>query len=130
MRNLPMPVGKVKYFEGDILLLNKLFNNNENSFPLWGCGAFFVVEITTPENLHIPILLTRIKVNNQTITLAPLGKWNDVVFSEEMFNALYKFGYKFRVLRGYLFEKEFIFRDYVDTLYEIKSKSEKLILCI
>ena len=114
MRNLPMPVGKVTFFEGDILSLNKLFKIHNNPF------GFFDVEITAPKNLQIPILLNRIKINNQNITLAPLGQWNDVVFSKEMFNAMSEFGYKLKILRGYLFEQEFIFRDYVDCLYEIK----------
>lgn len=42
-----------------------------------------------------------------------------------MFNAMYKFGYKFTVLRRYLFEQDFIFKDYVNSLYEIKCTSKK-----
>ena len=46
-----------------------------------------------------------------------------------MFNAMLKFGYKFKVFKGYLFwpeaEKDFIFNEYVDSLYEIKCNSNK-----
>jgi hypothetical protein len=38
---------------------------------------------------------------------------------------MYKFGYKFTVVRGYLFEQDFIFTDYVNSLYEIKCTSNK-----
>jgi hypothetical protein len=46
------------------------------------------------------------------------------MFSEEINNAL-KFGYSFKILRGYLFEKDFIFKDYINDLYEIKKAHHK-----
>lgn len=45
-------------------------------------------------------------------------------FSEEINNAI-RFGYKFKVLRGYLFNKNYIFKDYVEFLYELKVNSTK-----
>jgi hypothetical protein len=30
--------------------------------------------------------------------MAPLGAWKDVIFSEEMFNAMNNFGYTFKVM--------------------------------
>lgn len=41
-----------------------------------------------------------------------------------MFNSL-KYGYKFKVLRGYLFEEGNIFGEFVDYFYKIKEKSHK-----
>jgi hypothetical protein len=32
-----------------------------------------------------------------------------------------KFGYKFKILRGYTFDSEFIFTEYVDKIYYLKS---------
>lgn len=32
-----------------------------------------------------------------------------------------KFGYKFKILRGYTFDSEFIFKEYVDKIYYLKS---------
>jgi len=32
-----------------------------------------------------------------------------------------KFGYKFKILRGYTFDSEFIFTDYVDKIYSYKT---------
>lgn len=87
--------------------------------------GFFEVEITTPTDLKIPIILTRVTKKGQTNTMAPLGAWKDVIFSEEMFNAMNNFGYTFKVIRGYLFEQDFIFKNYVNSLYEIKSTTSK-----
>lgn len=36
-----------------------------------------------------------------------------------------KFGYKFKVISGYLFDKKYIFNEYVDFLYNLKSTSVK-----
>jgi len=36
-----------------------------------------------------------------------------------------KYGYSFKIIRGYLFEKGYIFSEYVDFLYNLKVNSEK-----
>lgn len=36
-----------------------------------------------------------------------------------------KYGYKIEVIRGFLFDKAFIFSDYVDSLYRIKENSNR-----
>jgi hypothetical protein len=61
MANFPMPIGKIRFFEGNILdIMKKPF-------------GFFEVEITTPTDLKIPIILTRVTKKGQTSTMAPLG---------------------------------------------------------
>ena len=40
-------------------------------------------------------------------------------FSEELYNAK-KFGYEFKVLWGYTFGKGYIFKKYVDSLYNLR----------
>lgn len=114
-----MPVGTPQYFEFsefiEINNLKKIFNN-----PF----GFFEVEITTPENMNRPIFQTKVKTNNGIRTVAPLGTWTDIIFSEEMFKYL-EYGYKFKVKRGYLFEKDNIFKYYVDELYLIKQSHNK-----
>lgn len=114
MSQFPMPIGNIKFFEGDI------FKYEDNPF------GFFLAEIEAPEDLKIPILLTKTSINNASIkkTMAPLGKWTGVIFSEELKNAM-KFGYKFKVIKGYTFESDFIFKDFVNDLYEIKSNHPK-----
>ena len=47
-----------------------------------------------------------------------------MVFSEEIYNAM-KYGYKFKVLKGYLFDKQVLFKDYVEQRYNIKHNSAK-----
>lgn len=108
MKEYPMPVGKPTFFEGDILKVeNKPF-------------GFFKVEVTTPDNLNVPILQT--KVNRSTI--APLGQWTGWYSSEELYNAM-SYGYTFKILNGYTFEKAYIFKEYVDYFYTMKKESDK-----
>ena len=110
MVNYPMPTGNPTYFEGDIR------KENPKAF------GFFYVKVTAPDNLKVPILLTK---NNINITMAPTGTWKGVYFSEELYNAE-KYGYKFEVLKGYLFAKKYdIFKDFILKLYEIKKNSHK-----
>src|SRR5580692_1934198 len=41
-----------------------------------------------------------------------------------MFNCM-KYGYKFKVIRGYLFDRKNIFKDYINDLYRIKESLNK-----
>lgn len=53
--------------------------------------------------------------------MALLGTWEDMIFSEEIINAI-KFGYKFEILWGYKFQRKNIFKDYVTNLYRLRSQ--------
>lgn len=108
MKDYPIPIGNITFFDGDI---SKIENN-----PF----GFFEVEITAPDNLNIPILQTKFNTGNGTRTISPLGTWKDMLFSEEINNAI-KFGYKFKILRGYLFEKDFIFTDYINEIIDLNN---------
>ena len=112
MAEMDMPVGKITYFDGDILQIDP------EAF------GFFDVEITTPEDINIPILQTHARTDNGYRTISPKGTWRGMYFSEEIKNAR-KFGYKFKVLRGYRFEKAKIFKGYITELYSIKENSLK-----
>ncbi len=104
--------GKIRYFEGDIRKVDpKAF-------------GFFKVEIIAPSAIKHPIIQTKLNTGNGIRTVSTLGTWNDIIFSEEMDNAI-KYGYKFNILNGYLFEKANIFKDYIDILYEIKENSNR-----
>jgi DNA polymerase type B, organellar and viral len=91
MQSQLMPVGMPTYFKGNILKINP------NAF------GFFYCKIIAPENIKHPILQTRVKVNGIYKTIAPIGNWEDMIFSEEMKNAV-KYGYKFEILWGYTFK--------------------------
>lgn len=112
MKNFLMPVGDPIYFEGDILKYNK------NPF------GFFYAKIEAPEDLKIPLLQKKIKFNNQTKTISPVGSWEGYYFSEELLKAK-ELNYKIEILKGYTFEKKYIFNDYVDFFYTMKLNSPK-----
>jgi hypothetical protein len=112
MFNFDMPIGKPIQFYGDIRKIDP------NAF------GFFYCKIKTPDNLEHPILQTHVKINKGTRTMAPLGQWEDMIFSSEMDNAL-KYGYNFEILWGYMFDKENIFKEYVDTLHKLRSQYPK-----
>ena len=115
MQSQLMPVDKPTYFEGDIRKIKS------NTF------GFFFCEIIAPEDILHPIIQTRVKINGVTKTIAPVGCWEDMLFSEELYNAE-KYGYKFNILWGYTFNSENIFKEYVDFLYFIKFVSSYLFL--
>lgn len=113
MNQFDMPIGKPIYFEGDIRAIEK------DAF------GFFYCKIVTPNNLKHPILQTHVKINNNmTRTIAPLGSWEGIIFSEELNNAL-KFGYTFEVLWGYKFERKNIFSNYIGILYKFRIQYPK-----
>lgn len=137
MKVFPMPCGQPIYFEGDIL---KTFNDKtlggtrrDHSSVTPYCEetksdkpfGIFEVDVEAPLDIKIPLLQSRIKVNNGTIrTIAPIGNWTGHYFSDELYNAS-KYGYKFKIKRGYLFDRGNLFTDYVDFLYDLKKNSLK-----
>ena len=78
-----MPVGNPNYFEGNI------YEYEKDPF------GFFEVEVETTNYLKHPILLNKGNKDFNFRTIAPLGKWKGVYFSEEIKNCI-KFGYKFK----------------------------------
>lgn len=111
MKEYPMPTGKPVYFEGDIRAIDP------NAF------GFFYCEIIAPLDIKHPILQTHVKTNGIR-TIAPIGTWEDMIFSAEMDNAI-KYGYKFKILWGYTFKPEYLFKDYVDFLYNFRINYHK-----
>ena len=112
MVNNCLPVGTPNYFKGNILKIDP------NAF------GFFFCKINAPNNIEHPILQTHVKTNNGIRTISPIGTWNDMIFSNEMYNAM-KYGYTFEVLWGYTFESDIVFKDYVDFLYNLRSQYDK-----
>ena len=110
MKQYPMPVGYPTFFEGDITLIE------EKPF------GFFEVDVRSPI-IKIPLLQLRIKTKSGIRTIAPIGNWTGWYFSEELNNAA-KYGYSFTIKRGYLFDKGFIFKDYVSSFYNWKVESK------
>jgi len=112
MAKFKLPIGNPTYFSGDIT------KRESNAF------GFFFCNIIAPDNLLHPILQTHVKTEDGIRTVAPLGSWSDMIFSEEMYSAK-KFGYKFEVLWGYTFESDLIFKKFVNDLYQIRLEYPK-----
>ena len=112
MGNTKMPVGKPIAFEGDIRAIDPK------------AYGFFYCKITSPDYLDHPILQRRIKTENGIRTVAGLGSWHGWVYSAEMDNAV-RFGYQFEILRGYEFKMGFIFKDYVNKMYNLRLEYDK-----
>ena len=112
MSSTAMPIGKPVAFEGNIRKIDSK------------AYGFFYCKITSPDYLDHPILQRRIKTENGIRTVAGLGSWHGWVYSAEMDNAL-RFGYQFEILRGYEFKMGFIFKDYVNKMYNLRLEYDK-----
>ena len=112
MAEILMPVGKPVAFSGDIRKIDPL------------AYGFFYCKITSPYYLEHPILQRRIKTANGERTIAGLGSWSGWIYSSEMDNAI-KYGYQFEIIKGYQFEKGNIFKDYVNTMYNLRLEYSK-----
>jgi hypothetical protein len=112
MNNSAMPVGSPVYFEGEITKVeNKPY-------------GIFEYGVVAPDNINEPVIKKHVKSSNGMRTIAPLGKWTGTYFSEEIYNAI-NYGYKFKIIKGSLFDQANIFEEYVTNLYEIKQSHSK-----
>ena len=109
MKEMDMPANifRRRYF---------IFKENPDAY------GFFEVKVQAPLDLDIPLLQKRIKTENGYRTVAPLGNWTGVYFSDKLKEAK-KLGYKFEILRGYLFEKKNLFKEFIVDLNEQKENS-------
>ena len=80
----------------------------------------YKVHIKAPKLEH-PIL--PIKING--VSIYGEGKWirSGVLF--RIIKNAEKYGYKFNILGGYVFESHTLFNDYISELYTLKENSEK-----
>jgi DNA polymerase type B, organellar and viral len=102
-----MPIGAPIVFEGDIRAIEP------------EAYGFFYCKITSPDNLEHPLLQRRIETSEGTRTIAGLGTWHGWICSIEMDNAI-KFNYQFEIIKGYQFEKGNIFKEFIDTMYQLR----------
>lgn len=96
------PVGTPIQFEGDYTIILKFKNKL----------AIIEVEVITPAYLKHPVLIVK---DDLGINIRPLGEWVGWYTSEEIKNSI-KFGYKFKVKRGYLFDKAKPFKEFVEKI--------------
>jgi len=107
MNSKLMPIGEPTHFYGDVRKVDP------NAF------GFFYCKIKAPNNLLHPIIKTHVKTDAGIRTIAPLGNWTDWMFSKEIENAKL-FNYTFEIMKGYIFDKANIFKDYVDFLFSMR----------
>jgi len=109
---------------------NKGLLCNENNKPF----GFFEVDLITPpkEEWNEPTLLKRHKTKFVGYrTIAPVGKWNGVYFSEELYNAVNKNSkHKFTVKCGFLFEKKLYLKNMLKNYINLKKIALKTLLYI
>jgi DNA polymerase type B, organellar and viral len=97
----------IKFFEGDISLIN------QETLAL----GYFYVEVTCPDHIKHPTLPKRFDTGHGMRTIYPTGTRNDWYFSEELKNTL-SLGYTYKVIKGYLFNPQKIFTNYVEDLFK------------
>jgi hypothetical protein len=112
MTNDLMPVGKPIAFLGDIRQIEP------------DAYGFFFCKMISPEYLEHPILQRRIKTSEGLRTVAALGTWEGWICSSEMDNAV-KYGYQFKIIKGYQFQKGDIFSEFLNRLYNLRLQYPK-----
>jgi hypothetical protein len=112
MAEYSMPIGKPIAFLGNIRKVDP------DAYGIFYCN------ITSPTFMQNPILQRRVKTNNGMRTIAGLGSWDGWICSSEMDNAM-KFGYQFKIIKGYQFKKGNIFKDYVTKMYNLRIESPR-----
>jgi len=103
MSNSNMPVGKPI----------KVHVESSKDFDINIFFGFIKVKVKCPENLYIPFLTVK---HDEYGLISPVGEWEDVYFSEEIKYAI-TLGYSFEYIEYYQFQKDIIFNNYVQDMY-------------
>lgn len=82
--------------------------------------AIIEVEVETPIDIKHPVLI----VKKDGVNIRPLGKWKGWYTSKELENTA-KLGYKYKILRGYLFDICRPFYDFVKKIYKLRLDNPK-----
>lgn len=90
----------------------------------WDCfGRCGLMEcrVETPEDMDIPLLPYRDAQNHNKL-LFPLGEWT-ATYEFALIEKALELGYKIKPLRTIEFKGDYLFKEYVDTIYPIKQNS-------
>lgn len=107
------PTDIIGYFIGDITLID------DYSYLYKEKLGIYKVKVTGPSIKH-PIIPIRI----DGVCVYPEGNWTGWYFSEEIKNAE-KYGYKFEIMEGFVFQSNILFTDYIHAMNKIKTQSDK-----
>jgi hypothetical protein len=84
--------------------------------------GFVNVKVTAPLHLRTPTLPHRFKGKSGQSTIYPVGTWQAWYFSEEL-KANLNLGYKYEIIEGYEFQKQIIFKEFIENLYDMKKSA-------
>jgi len=105
----------------DLPVGNPTFSNDTDLDNYFG---FVYGEITAPDYNTLRVPFIQMRDDKSDTASCPRGTFSRMIFSEEMKEAL-KHGYSIKVKYGYKFERgKNLFKDYVDTFYEIKKNTK------
>ena len=83
------------------------------------CGIMDVT-VTAPPDLHIPLLPYH---REDGKLLFPLGKWR-AVYEYSLIEKAIKYGYHIKIHNAYEFDSDYLFKDYVEHFYSLKTQAE------
>ena len=112
MSTLDMPTGKPIAFTGNILKYEP------------DAKGFFYCDIEASEQLLCPTLQRRIKTKDGVRTIAGTGTWKGWIHYDEYHTCVNR-GYNIKIIKGYKFKYTNIFKDYVETLYNLRQQYTK-----
>lgn len=81
-------------------------------------------KIVSPKGLYIPVLPSKIKMKNDTKLMFVLGSYEGW-WDNHLLRKANEIGYKIEPKKSYLFESDYIFKDFVNDFYKIKQNAEK-----
>jgi len=119
-----MPIGKIDKFDGNIL-------NTDNFQTLIDKLAFVKCSIYVDKSLNRPLYQTNIFLDGEIRSMCATGTFhNQWVFVPELayYNKLTNGKIKIlpdSITKGYLFNSDYIFKDYITDLYKIKNSVNK-----
>lgn len=79
--------------------------------------------VITPKDVYIPILPSKIKIKQDTKLMFVLGEY-DGWWDNALLRKAKDLGYQITPLKSYIFETDYIFKDFVKHFYTIKENSE------
>ncbi len=106
------PVGPIYTFEGDVTILDK-------DKHYWIAES----EVKTKRDLERPYLQIHHKFNGSIRTVALNGKFEMKIHCCEYYNSLDD--YEINIKNGYLFQSDYIFKDFVDDLFKLRKSYPK-----
>jgi len=80
-------------------------------------------KVITPKELYLPVLPFKMKMGNHNKLIFPLGKMEGYWDNHQLRKAI-ELGYKVIPKKGFIFESDYLFKDYVKNFYELKKNSK------